>query len=273
MTKVIFNGQVINESEAKVFVFDKAYFFDFAVYSSLKVIKGKIFFADYHADRLLESARIIDLGHGFNKAQIVAWLELAVTENNLADGLLKVVLIGDADNNTDAKLYITPIAGVTFYPDKLYKHGAKVITYRGERQLPTSKVKDLLLGFLAYREAKKVDALDALLIDHDGNIREGTRTNFFAIKGNTLITPPTAVVLEGITKKIIMEIAADDFEIREENIPADKLADYEEFFITSTSMNVMPVSQIDDLVIKTDFCQTKIVAKLFKEYYRKNILT
>jgi branched-chain amino acid aminotransferase len=135
-----------------------------------------------------------------------------------------------------------------------------------------SKVKNLLLNFLAYREARKADALDALLIDQTGNIREGTRTNFFAIKGNTIYTAPAEQVLEGVTKKIVFQVARPQFEIQEVNIAADQLANYDEFFITSTSMNVMPVSQIDDYIIKTDFTQTKKIMALFKEYYRKNVL-
>ena len=179
---------------------------------------------------------------------------------------------GDADKNIAAQLYIFPVNGVTFYPKHFYQHGAKVITYAGERLIPTAKVKDLLLNFLAYRAAAQAGALDALLVDNGGNIREGTRSNFFAIKNKTLYTPPADEVLEGITKKIILEICAPHFKIEESRIKLSELENYDEFFITSTSMNVMPIGQIDDLKLRPAFPQTKLIQNLFQDYYRAHVL-
>jgi len=269
---VILNGKFIRESEAKISILDKAYFFDFAVYSTLKVIKGKIFFPEFHVKRLFESARLIDLGHNFNEQEVLKWLDLLIKKNNIKDGLLRMVLIGDVEENKNARLYIFSFPGVVYYPNKFYKKGVKVITYFGERFLPQSKSKNLLLNFLAFREAQKKGALDALLVDRERNIREGTRSNFFAIKGDNLITPPKEKVLEGITRKIVLEVSKEHFKIKEKDISLDDLEKYDEFFITSTSMGVMPVSQIDDMKIETTFEKTKIILKLYKEYYHKNVL-
>ena len=266
--KVIFNGNVIDESEAKISISDKAYWFDFAVYSSLKVVRGKVFFPEFHVERLFESARLIDLEHQFKLEEVEKWIEILVKENKLDNALLRIVLVGDADFNQDAKLFIFSVGGLTFYPDKLYKQGAKLITWQGERIVPEAKTKDLLNSFLAMREAKKAGALDALLIDRSENIREGTRSNFFAIKDGELITPPIGQVLGGIARKIVLEVSKDDFIIKEKDISLKNLKEYDEFFITSTSMNVMPIRQIDDYLIDTTFKKTKLIAKLFKEYYR-----
>ena len=184
---------------------------------------------------------------------------------------MRIILIGDADGKNEVKLFILPISGLTFYPDKLYKQGAKVVTFCGERRIPKSKTKDLLMSFIAYREAKKQDALDALLIDSKGNIREGTRSNFFAIKKQTIFTPPADKVLEGITKKIILEVAKNDFKIKEMEISLDDIKNYDEVFISSTSMNVMPIRQIDDTIFETNFEKTHLIEKLFKEYYDKEV--
>ncbi|MCK5591267.1 MAG: aminotransferase class IV, partial [Candidatus Pacebacteria bacterium] len=220
MTKVIFNGNIIEEKDANVSIADKGYFFDFAVYSSMKVIQGKIFFPDYHVVRLFESAKLIGLEHNFSEKEVLNWLNKLVEINKTKDSLLRAVLIGDPDNNK-AKLFIFPISGLTYYPSKLYKHGAKVITYHGERLIPQSKTKNMLMGFMALREAKNKSAIEALLIDNLGNIREGTRTNFFAIKDKTIFTAPDNEVLEGITRKIILEISKKDFDIKHEDIPAN----------------------------------------------------
>ena len=150
-----------------------------------------------------------------------------------------------------------PVTGVTFYPNHFYTKGIKTITYHGERRAPQAKTKDLLLGFLAKRAARQTGATEVLVIDHEGNIREGSSSNFFAIRGNTLISPPSEKVLPGITRKIVLEVAADEFEIVEEDIPLDFIENYDELFITSTLRNVMPIRQVDDRMIVEYFPQTK----------------
>lgn len=260
----VFNGKVVPKEKAVIPIDNKAYFFDFTVYSSLKVVRGKVFFPEFHVDRLLESAKIIDLQHTFKKENILKWIGCAVSENKIENALLRIVLIGDADNNKNADLCIFPVSGLTFYPARLYSKGAKAITFPGERRFPSSKTKDLLLGFLALRKAKENNAIEALLVDREGNIREGTRSNFFAIKGTTLFTPPKEKVLDGITKKIVLEAARKDFAVKEEDIPLSKIEEYDELFISSTSLNVMPLSQIDDTKIISSFGKTKKIQKLFQ---------
>src|SRR3989339_244977 len=272
MPFAIYNGNLIDESQANISIKNQGYFFDFAVYDSLKTVQGKILFPEYHVDRLIESAQLMDLGHSFTKEQILNWLELLVTKNQTADALLRIVLIGDVDKNQDAQLYIIQVTGLTYYPNTYYSQGVKVITYHGERSLPQCKSKNLLLGFLALREAKKRGAIEALLIDHDGNIREGSRSNFFAIKANTIISPPTVKILSGITRKILLGLTAGHFKIEEKDIALNTIKNYHELFITSTSQNVLPIRQIDEVEIASSFPQTKKLQKLFKEYYQKNVL-
>lgn len=265
----VFNGKIIEKEDALIPVYDKAYFFDFCVYTSIKVIQGKLFFPEFHVDRLFESAKIINLNQQFTKKEVLDWLDLCVKKNKLKDALLKIILIGDAERNKEAKLYIVPVTGLTFYPRQVYREGIKVITYQGERRIPNSKTKDLLLSFLAYRKAKENDADEALLIDNDGYIREGTQSNFFAIKNDTLISPPKEKILAGITKKLVLAAVKNHFKIKEENIALKNIKKYDEFFITSTTRNVMPIRQIDKINISSDFKKIKIIQKLFKEYYQK----
>jgi branched-subunit amino acid aminotransferase/4-amino-4-deoxychorismate lyase len=269
MKQVSLNGVLILEKDATVSIADKGYFFDFAVYSSLKVIKGHVFFAEYHVDRLLESASIIGMQHTFTKAHILTWLREFVAAEALDDALLRMTFVGDPDFNGGDKLFIFAVGGLTYYPRQYYQRGARVITYHGERRFPQAKSKDLLLSVIAYGEAKKHDALDALLVDRDDTVREGTRTNFYAVRGQTVITPPLDLVLEGITRKMILEAIAGDYEIAEAPIPLASLGSHDEYFISSTSMNVMPIAQIDDRTFDTTFTQTKHIAALFKAHYKK----
>ncbi|MDD3370381.1 MAG: aminotransferase class IV [Alphaproteobacteria bacterium] len=268
MKHAIANGKVVAESKVQIPLTSRAFFYGFAVYSSIKIVNGKPFFGPYHAARLFDSAKQIGLAHNFKKADILGSVAALVKADKVKNDIFKIVLVGASAPDENAKLFVFSTGVDTAYPPDFYKRGVKVITYRGERRLPRAKTLDLLISYLASREAAKKDALDALLIDRDGNVREGTRTNVFAIKGQTLLTPPAEKTLEGITKKIILKAAAKEFKIKETDIPATKLKTFDEIFISSTSMGVMPVRQIDALKIRSNFARTHRIAELFDDALR-----
>ena len=275
----ILNGKLILEKDAVIPITDKAYFFNFCVYSSLKVIQGEIFYGEYHIERLLDSAKMIDLYCDFSKEEILDWLRLLIKKNKTQDALLRITLLGDIEKNKNARLYITQITGLTYYPKQVYRDGIRVITYPGERLIPQAKTKDLLLGFLAFREAKKMGAKEALLIDHDENIREGTQTNFWAVRGNEVVTAAGDKIVEGVTRKIIFAAICDynknklkseeAINLREGDIAFRNLEKYDEFFITSTTRNIMPIAQIDEMEEIKKFPVTKKIQKIFKNYLKK----
>lgn len=273
MAKVILNGELIDEAEATVSIADKGYWFDFAVYASLKGVQGKTFSTEYHIERLFESARLIELGYQFTQAEVKAWLNRLIEADSIKDALLSVVLIGDPDNVSGAKLFIFKVSSLTFYPDKFYKDGIKTITYPAQRRIPQAKTKDLLLSFLALRKAKKQGAPEALHVDDEGNIREGTRTNFYAVKDRVIFTDSLDKVVAGIAQKNLLAAVKDDFEVKYQDIPLANLDDYDEFFISSTSMNIMLLRQIDNTVFDTDFPQTRQIQKLFKNFHAREIFS
>lgn len=265
---VIKNGELIEKDRAVISVYNKALFFDFVVYSNIKVVQGKMFLPQLEIEKLFESAKTINLEHPFTKDQILAWTEKLIEANNLKDVLVRILLIGP-EQESEPTIFLFPV-GLTFHADSSYKKGVKLITFEGERMFPTSKTKNLLLGYLGYRQAVKEGALDALLVDRDGNIREGTRSSFFVIEGNDLIVPSKEKVLEGITRKTLIEIAKGVMNIKEEDIPLDKIDQYDEYILTGTSINVMPVRQINNIVVQDVIGEkTKLLQKLFKEYYEK----
>ncbi|MEM5871530.1 MAG: aminotransferase class IV [Candidatus Aenigmatarchaeota archaeon] len=268
---VIKNGELIEKNNACISVYNKAMFFDFAVYSNIKVIQGKLFLPELEIEKLFESAKVIGIEHNFTKEEIIEWTRKLIKENNIKDALIRILLIGH-EKNQQPELFLFPV-GLTFYPENYYTRGVKLITYKGERFLPTCKSKDLLLCYLAYREAYSQGAIDALLVDKDNNIREGTRSSFFVIKNNVLIAPPKEKVLEGVTRKIILEIANKIMEVKEEDIPLSKIKDYDEYFITGTTLNVMPVRQIDNIILRERVGEKVTqLQNLFKKYCETTIL-
>ncbi|PIT87528.1 MAG: hypothetical protein COU31_02520 [Candidatus Magasanikbacteria bacterium CG10_big_fil_rev_8_21_14_0_10_40_10] len=265
---IIKNGQLLDRAEGNISVYNKSLFFDFCVYSNIKVVNGRMFCADLEIDKLFESAEAIGMKTNFNSKEVMDWARQLIEKNNLKDALIRLLLVGP-EQNTEAQLFLFAV-GLTFYPDKFYKEGVKLISFSGERYFPTAKTTNLLMSYLAYREATKQEALDALLVDRQGNIREGTRSSFFVIKDNFLIMPPSGQTLPGLTKKIILEILPDDMRVKEENIPLADIEKYDDYFISATSMKIMPVSQIDGHVLTKGPSERLLtLMKLFKEYEKK----
>ena len=221
---VIKNGKLIRKEEANIPVYNKSFFFDFAVYSNIKIVNGKMFIPELEIEKLFESAKKIGIRHEFTKKEVLEWMATLIKKNNIENALVRLLLIGP-DEKTKPVLFLFPV-GLTFYPKKLHKEGVKVTTFHGERLFPTAKTKSLLLNYIAYREASRKEAIDALLIDRNGNITEGTRTSFFAVKDDTLIAPPDKDVLEGVTRKIILKTSSGIMKIKKEKIPLKSVKDY-----------------------------------------------
>lgn len=227
------------------------YSYGFGVYENIRVSKGRPLFLEEHCERLLNSAKIIDLPHGFETDFISKTAKELIAKNNAEGCNLKILLVGGKDADS-ANLYM--ICLNPLFPDrKLYKEGAHTITKNLERQFPQAKTLNMLPSYLAYREASAAGAYDALLINDEGNVTEGTRSNFFTLKGKTICSPKESDILLGVTRHHVIETAkANGFEVVEKDIPLNNLQNYDAAFLTSTSSKIVPVRTIDELTIQSE---------------------
>ncbi|OGL79163.1 hypothetical protein A3J43_03155 [Candidatus Uhrbacteria bacterium RIFCSPHIGHO2_12_FULL_54_23] len=243
--KVSVNGTIFEQKDALVSIADKAVWYDFGVYENIKVLQGKIMWPEMHTYRLFKSAEIIGLHIGEEKERILQWVRNYAEVQKLKDHIIKICVYGDADKNARATVYMFAI-GLTFYPDQFYAQGVKAITYQGERNFPTAKSMDTLVNFIAFRTAKERGAFEAILIDREGNAREGSRSNLYIVEKETIITPPLEDVLEGVTRVLVLKLLEEnEIPFKEERISKDRLMAADEIFITATSSNVMSVTEID----------------------------
>lgn len=232
-------------SEAVIPLENIAYQYGFGVYETLKVRGGVLYFAKQHIERLLQSAKIIGLKHVFTSLKIKSYIQEVVQKNNIESCNIKMLLIGGKEA-ADALILVLPLAPL--FPDrKLYSHGATVETVQYERYLPNAKTLNMLRSYMYYTKAIEREHYDALFLDDKNNILEGTRTNFFAIKGSTLITPPKEKILEGVTRQTVIAVAKKNgFTVLEKIIPFGSLGNFNGAFLTSTSTKIIPLVQIGD---------------------------
>lgn len=243
------NGEILPIKEAVTPVSSIEYAYGFGVYETIRLSNGVIYFLKDHLERLEESAQIINLDHNFTPGDITVYISDLISKNNIQTCNLKLLLIG-APRKENAQLFILCLNPL--FPDrKLYRDGADFITYNYERAFPHAKTLNMLQSFLAYKKANEAGSYDALLINREGNITEGTRTNFFCIKDKTIYTPPEKDILLGVTRKAILKVALEDgYEIQEKNIKIQDIENYDGAFISSTSSKIIPIKKIDNLALK-----------------------
>lgn len=259
------NGELLPLDQAVVPLDHIEYSYGFGVYETMKVRKEVLYFVEQHVDRLFLSAELIRLAHPFTKSQVIAWIRAVVSENHLLASNIKMLLIG-GKTAADAQLFILPLAPL--FPDrKLYKTGVDTITFQYERYLPNAKSLNMLPSYLIYRDAQEAGCYDGLLVDRDGTIQEGTRTNFFTIQGNTIISPPSDLILEGVTRKTILHVArTQGYTYLEEVIPYSRLGAYDGAFLTSTSTKIVPVRRIDSYLFPEIPAAVRQLMKLYDTF-------
>ena len=148
-------------------------------------------------------------------------------------------------------MYFITYSDLLTYPESYYTDGVKAITYSGERFLPQAKTSNLLMQYMAKEEAARHGAFEALLVNRSGLITEGTRTNFYIINGNRLITAPDSDVLSGITRISVIEAASQlGLDIEYRAVSVKEAYGAESAFISSTSMAALPLSAIDSVLLR-----------------------
>jgi branched-chain amino acid aminotransferase len=260
------NGDIVPLEQASVPLSRVEYSYGFGVYETIRVSKGTVFFADEHCQRLMNSAQIIDLAHPFTSDFVLAAMQELIKQNDVETCNLKILLIGGPDPSSATLdiLCLNPL-----FPDRnLYKTGATCITYNYEREFPGAKTLNMLSSYLAYREAARAGAYDALLINRQGCITEGTRTNFFAIQDRTLVSPPSDSILPGVTRDHVLKVARQQgFQIIEQDIKLSGLDQYDGAFITSTPIKILPLRSINNYTFKKSVPPAiKALMTAFEEY-------
>lgn len=244
MKHAIRDGVLIAEEEASLPVTLPSMQYAYSVYEALKLKNGEFVHLDEHLYRLRESARGIRIDLRYTDMEISSWLDLLKEADSLVNETFRILLVGNENI-----LFITHDK-TRSYPDSYYMEGVDCTLYEGERFLPNYKTSNLLLSYLALEDAEEKGAFEALLVNRHGYITEGTRSNFYALKGNRLYTAPDRDVLLGVTRIGVMEAArVMNVEVVYEPVYVKDVYDYDSLFISSTSMKAMPIRSINGVSV------------------------
>ena len=258
------NGVIIREADATLSVTNREVQFGFSTYESIRVIKGRPVHLADHLRRLSKSCEGIFLSHPFTNEELTSWVHALIQEDSLVEASVRILVVG----GKEPLCFITATPLIS-YPDSYYIQGVAAFTYEGERLMPSCKTGNLLLNYMALEAARRQGGFEALLVNRDGEILEGTRSNFFAFREGRLYTAPASKVLLGVTRdRVIQAALKNGIEVVYQSpLAKDVLSGlYDEVFISATSMAAMPIHSVDGKSFAGPFARTLAICRQVREW-------
>ncbi|MEM7812400.1 MAG: branched-chain-amino-acid transaminase [Planctomycetota bacterium] len=260
--QIYMDDRLVPEAEAVVSVFDHGLLYGDGVFEGLRVYSGRVFRMREHLDRLAESARAIRLELPKSLDDIAAATDETVAANDIADGYVRLVVtrgVGTLglgiDGTSNPKLIIIA-ADITLYPQKYYDEGLPLVTastIRNHPQALSPRIKSLnyLNNIMARIEGCDAGSVEALMLNHKGEVAECTGDNIFILKNGLLWTPPLeAGILDGITRRVVLELAtATGLPTREAPMTRHDIYTADECFLTGSAAEIVPVVSLDGRAI------------------------
>ena len=278
--KVHINGKLYDKEDAKISVFDHGLLYGDGVFEGIRSYGGKAFRLAEHLDRLWNSAKAIWLQMPISKQQMGKAIQDTLAENGLRDGYVRVVVtrgcgtLGlDPDKCSDPQVIIIADR-IELYPSELYEKGLEIITVSTLRNHPAAlnpRVKSLnyLNNILAKIEGLQAGCIEALMLNHKGEVAECTGDNIFLVRDGQIRTPPNeAGILEGITRQTVIGlIRQKGIDVREVPLTKHDVYIADECFLTGTAAEVVPVVTVDSRTIG-DGTPGKITRDLIERFHK-----
>ncbi|MDF2986731.1 MAG: branched-chain amino acid aminotransferase/4-amino-4-deoxychorismate lyase [Eubacterium sp.] len=214
-----------------------------AFYEVIRIINGVPLFFEDHFTRLKNSMTKLEYELSLSKKALRDQIKNVCELNNLTECNVKVIIL-QYEEEQNLLLFINKF----YYPSlQEYDNGVPCCTLNLKRKNPNVKMIHAGYKEELQRTVTEKKAFEALLVDEDGKITEGGKSNVFFVKGNRIYTSPEDFVLIGITRQYVVDVCTKlGYEIIETLIGLDSLKSFDAAFITGTSIKVLPVSNIDD---------------------------
>ncbi|MFO0951802.1 MAG: branched-chain-amino-acid transaminase [Isosphaeraceae bacterium] len=256
--KVYIGGKLYDKADAKISVYDHGLLYGDGVFEGIRSYSGRVFRLKEHVDRLYESARAIHLEIPMSRDAMARAVVDTLAVNKLIDAYIRVVVTRGAGSlgldprkTTDPQVIIITDA-ISLYPPELYEHGLKIVTAGTMRNHPAAlnpRIKSLnyLNNILAKIEGTNAGCLEALMLNHKGEVAECTGDNIFVVRHGAIHTPSIdAGILEGITRDAVIELARSrGLTVHERTMDRHDVYTADECFLTGTAAEVIPVVECD----------------------------
>jgi branched-chain amino acid aminotransferase len=263
------DGEMIPWREAKVHVLTHTFHYGLGVFEGVRAYKTEqqdtcIFRLKEHTDRLFRSAHILTMDMPFDKETINQAQRDVVRENGLEEGYLRPMCfygsegMGLRADNLKTHVMVAAWEWPSYMEPQAMERGIKVRTSSYTRHhvnITMCKAKangNYINSMLALKEALESGAEEALLLDNEGYVAEGSGENVFIIRDDKIYTPDLTSCLEGITRATVISLAEElGYQVREKRITRDEVYVADEAFFTGTAAEVVPIREVDGRTIGT----------------------
>jgi branched-chain amino acid aminotransferase len=264
MPQVYINGTLYDKQDAKISVYDHGLLYGDGVFEGMRIYGGRVFRLQDHLQRLWNSAKAIALEIPGTLDEMARAVNQTIQANQIVEGYVRLVVtrgsgtLGLDPNKTSDPQIIIIADTITLYSKEFYENGLEIITASTIRNHPAAlspRVKSLnyLNNILAKIEGLQAGCVEALMLNHKGEVSECTGDNIFLVNDRGLLTPPIdAGILEGITRGVVIELAVEAG-IPVHEVPLTKHDVYiaDECFLTGSAAEVIPVVKVDSRKIGT----------------------
>jgi branched-chain amino acid aminotransferase len=236
----VLNGELVSAEQ-----FDRSLVYEGeSVYEVIRMYKGNPIFLNDHLDRLASSVAIQNRSMLADFSSLSKAILMLTRGDKKKEANLKIVFNYKNGSENFLIYFIEPI-----YPtEEQYRNGVKGILFAAERKDPESKVINHKLRSSISHKLLNERGYEALLVNEENLITEGSRSNIFFLKGETLFTAPDSLILKGITRKHLIEICKENnIEVNFTCVKASDIADYDAVFMSGTSPMVLPFHTIDNI--------------------------
>jgi len=260
------DGKMVPWRDAKVHVLTHTLHYGMGVFEGVRAYKTDqgpaIFRLREHTDRLFRSAKILGMGMPFDKETLNQAQKAVITENNLSSAYLRPMCfygsegMGIRADNLKTHVMVAAWEWGSYLGAENMEKGIRIKTSSFTRHhvnITMCKAKangNYMNSMLALQEAVNCGYDEALLLDANGFVAEGSGENFFIVRDGVLYTPELTSALEGITRATVMTLAADiGLKVVEKQITRDEVYVADEAFFTGTAAEVTPIRELDNRII------------------------
>lgn len=263
------DGELVPWRDAKIHVLTHTLHYGMGVFEGVRAYATEkhgtsIFRLNEHTDRLFNSAKIMMMDMPYSKEEINEAQRLVVRENNLEEGYLRPMAflgsegMGLRADSLKTHVMVAAWEWPSYMSPEAKELGIKIRTSSYTRHhvnISMCKAKangNYINSMLALREALDSGCEEALLLDNEGYVAEGSGENFFMLAKGIIYTPELTSCLDGITRNAVIQMAEEcGYEVREKRITRDEVYIADEAFFTGTAAEVLPIRELDGRVIGT----------------------
>ena len=264
LTPIVYiNGLFWTIDKANISVLDRGFTHGDGLFETMRVYSGKIFRLEHHLDRLFQSARSIFIELQISKSEIQSAIYAAIKLNGLSDSIVRLTVTrGELGSGVNVDYSSPPTIVILVKPvkaisKKTYEEGIGIKLYKKSAirtQGISNKIKscNYLSNIILRENALKENFFEAVLLDHNHNVTEGTISNIFIIKNNQLKTPIlNEFVLSGIMRQAILDLCLENnIPFKEDRITERELYEADELFLTNSGIEILPVRNINHHKLK-----------------------